>query len=106
MGNLLTNALKYAPRGSTILVCYGAASKPGGFMLSVSDEGPGVSPEEQRIIFDKYAQAKRYADRQQRPGRGLGLTFSKMAVEAHEGAISVYSVPGKGTTFTIEIPYV
>jgi two-component system sensor histidine kinase/response regulator len=104
VGNLVTNALKYAPQNSTILVCYGPAGEQA-FMLSISDEGPGISPEEQVIIFDKYAQAKRYNAHQQRPGRGLGLTFSKMAVEAHNGTIAVYSTPGKGTTFTVEIPY-
>jgi two-component system sensor histidine kinase/response regulator len=105
LGNLLTNALKYAPPKSTIVVCFAAVPKQGVFMFSISDQGPGIPPEEQSFIFDKYAQAKRYAARQQRPGRGLGLTFSKMAIEAHNGTISVHSTPGKGTTFTVTIPY-
>ena len=105
IGNLLTNALKYAPPKSTILVCFGAAQNQRVFIFSISDEGPGIPPEEQSMIFDKYAQAKRYAARQERPGRGLGLTFSKMAIEAHNGTISVHSTPGKGTTFTVAIPY-
>jgi two-component system sensor histidine kinase/response regulator len=105
IGNLLTNALKYAPRSSTILVCASSTSTNRAFVLSISDEGPGIPIEEQGYVFDKYAQAKRYTAHQERPGRGLGLTFSRMAVEAHNGQIKVHSTPGEGTTFTIEIPY-
>jgi two-component system OmpR family sensor kinase len=76
----------------------------GTFHISVSDEGPGISPEEQAIIFNKYELAQLYQDHRERPGRGLGLTFSKMAVEAHNGTISVESTPGQGATFAVDIP--
>ncbi len=104
IGNLLTNALKHAPNGSQIHIYLGQNSSHDSFCLSVTDEGPGITPEEQKLIFNKYELARLYADRRERPGRGLGLTFSKLAVEAHNGTISVDSTPGKGATFTIDVP--
>ncbi len=104
IGNLVTNALKHAPGSSYVAVSIGPGVEPDWLRLTVSDEGPGISPEEQATIFNKYEQAKRYSQRQDRSGRGLGLTFSKLAVEAHHGAISVESTPGSGATFIIDIP--
>lgn len=104
IGNLLTNALKYAPSDSRIALSYGAGRSNGNFRITISDEGPGIPLEDQATIFDKYAQAKKHDTHQARPGRGLGLTFSRMAVEAHNGKIWVESEPGHGTTFIVEIP--
>jgi two-component system, sensor histidine kinase and response regulator len=104
IGNLLTNALKHAPTGSHVMIRLGQNSSHESFCLSVSDHGPGITPDEQKLIFNKYELARLYADRRERPGRGLGLTFSKLAVEAHNGTISVHSTPGEGATFTIDVP--
>jgi signal transduction histidine kinase len=104
ISNLLTNALKFAPEHSAITVILESGSEADSVKLSVSDEGPGIAPEDQARIFNKYEQAQRYVDHRGRPGRGLGLTFSKLAVEAHRGAISVNSTPGSGATFTVELP--
>jgi two-component system, sensor histidine kinase and response regulator len=104
IGNLLTNALKYAPTGSQVRIYLGQNSSEKSFGLSVSDQGEGITPEEQKLIFNKYELARLYADRRERPGRGLGLTFSKLAVEAHNGTISVKSTPGEGATFVIDLP--
>lgn len=104
IGNLLTNALKYAPENTTITVCAEASPEPDWLTLSVRDEGPGISPDDLATLFNKYEQAKRYVDHRGRTGRGLGLTFSKMAVEAHHGTISVNSTLGEGTTFLVELP--
>ena len=104
VGNLLTNALKYAPENTTITVCLESGADPDWLTLSVHDQGSGMSSEEQKTIFNKYEQAQRYVDHRGRSGRGLGLTFSKMAVEAHEGKITVDSKLGEGTVFKVEIP--
>jgi two-component system, sensor histidine kinase and response regulator len=104
VGNLLTNALKYAPSGSSIAVKLHKSSQPEFLAFSVGDQGPGISPEELPMLFDKYEQAQHYVSKGSRPGHGLGLTFSKMAVEAHGGTIVVQSVLGKGATFLVELP--
>ncbi len=104
LANLLTNALKYTPADSHVRVDLRSDDAHETFRIAVSDEGPGISPEEQAIIFNKYEMAQLYQDHRERPGRGLGLTFSKMAVEAHGGTISVQSTPGQGATFAIDIP--
>jgi signal transduction histidine kinase len=104
LANLLTNALKYTPVDSQVRIRLRSEDNHKTVSISVSDEGPGISPEEQAIIFNKYELARLYRDHRERPGRGLGLTFSKMAVEAHNGTISVESTPGQGATFTIDIP--
>jgi two-component system, sensor histidine kinase and response regulator len=104
IGNLVTNALKHAPASSHIAINLGQNSSHETVCLSVTDQGPGISPEEQTLIFNKYEMARLYADRRERPGRGLGLTFSKLAVEAHRGTISVQSTVGEGATFTVDLP--
>jgi two-component system, sensor histidine kinase and response regulator len=105
MANLLTNALKFSPENSTITVCF----EPGGdgrlFRISVSDQGQGIAPEELETIFNKHETVQRYVDHRGRAGRGLGLTFCKLAVEAHGGSIWVHSEPGIGATFTVELPH-
>ncbi len=104
VGNLLTNALKYAPEKTTITVCVESGANSNWLALSVNDQGSGISPDELATIFNKYEQAQRYVDHRGRSGRGLGLAFSKMAVEAHNGKISVHSTLGEGTAFKVEIP--
>jgi signal transduction histidine kinase len=104
IGNLLTNALKYAPEESTITIFYSSGQAPDTLRVGVADQGPGIPPEILPIVFDKYAQAKSYEDRHSRPGRGLGMTFSRMAVEAHSGKIWVESEVGHGSTFIVELP--
>lgn len=66
-------------------------------VIQISDTGSGIAPEELPHIFDAY-----YSSRSQ--GRGLGLPTAKKIVESHGGTISVDSVPGKGTSFTVRLP--
>jgi two-component system, NtrC family, sensor histidine kinase KinB len=68
--------------------------------LSVRDDGPGVSPEYQTRIFEKFVQVKG----QEAGGTGLGLAICKEIVRAHGGAIWVESNPGQGSTFTFTVP--
>ncbi len=100
--NLLMNAVSYSPEGETVRVGFGYPA-PGAIRFTVLDRGPGVPPEHQEDIFDKYAQLQKKGD-----GRmyttGLGLTFCKMAVEAHHGRIRVESDGRTGSRFVFDLP--
>ena len=70
--------------------------------MSVKDNGPGISREEQARIFQPYYRIE--ADRQRFPGLGLGLALSKQLVDKHGGSLGVESTPGKGSTFSFSLP--
>ena len=99
LGNLISNATRHAPEPSPIRVA--AAREQAHVAVSVSDEGPGVAPEQLPHLFRKCAGGGEGA----RAGHGLGLATCKGLVEAHGGRIRADSAgPGKGTTFTFTIP--
>jgi len=104
IANMISNAIKHAPEESTVSVQLSRDTKPDVVQIAVHDQGEGISVADQNLIFDKYRTVQLFTQRQQRPGRGLGLTFSKMAVEAHNGTISVDSQLGQGATFTVKLP--
>jgi two-component system sensor histidine kinase KdpD len=99
--NLLSNAIQYSPPGETIEIGFQHLT-PQKIEFFVEDHGPGVPAESQEAIFDKYTQLEKKAD-----GRmyttGLGLTFCKMAIEAHGGKIGVHSQGGNGSRFYFTI---
>ena len=97
--NLLGNAFKFAPEGDTVRV--GITRVAAGARVTVADHGPGVAPELHARIFEKFGQAQPGGARS---GSGLGLTFCKLAIEAHGGRIGVDSEVGKGATFWFELP--
>ncbi|MBI3989677.1 MAG: response regulator [candidate division NC10 bacterium] len=101
VGNLLSNAIRYSFSGGEIRV---RIHRPSGDLLQVDvmDQGEGIPEEEQEKIFGKFWQAGSGSAR--RGGLGLGLTFCKMAVEAHGGRIWVESQPGRGSTFSFTLP--
>jgi signal transduction histidine kinase len=93
--------LKFTPKGGRITV---GAAREGAFVrVSVADTGVGIPPEDQRDIFDKYAQARSRATRSEK-GTGLGLYITRQLVELHGGKIGVKSEVGKGSTFSFTIP--
>ena len=96
--NLLTNALRYSPAGGRIEV--DAAVVPGGVRLAVTDEGPGVRPEDRERIFGRFKRGT--ADGTE--GTGLGLAISREAVEAHGGRLYVDAAHGPGARFVLELP--
>ncbi len=101
--NLLGNAIKFTPRGGTVTVEARQEADGRGLLFSVRDTGEGIPPEAFGRIFEKFGQVEtRKAGRTQ--STGLGLTFCKLAVEAHGGSIQVDSVPGKGSVFSFTIP--
>jgi PAS domain S-box-containing protein len=101
--NYLTNALKYSPTDCPIEVRLG---KEGGMArVSVSDQGPGLSPSEQAQVWEKFYQAKGIK-RQQGfgVGLGLGLHICKEIIEQHQGQVGIESTVGEGSTFWFTLP--
>ena len=98
--NFVNNAVKYAPESKDIVVLIEQMAKQ--VKLSVSDKGPGISPEQLPYIFNRYFQAGKQNYRN--PGLGLGLYISSEIIKRHGGDIGVESEPGKGTTFWFTLP--
>jgi signal transduction histidine kinase len=97
--NLLDNALKYSADGGSVrLSC---ATTDGTIAVRVSDAGIGIPPAEQPLIWNRMYRGDK--SRTQR-GLGLGLSLVKAIVEAHHGAVSVDSEPGRGAAFTVVLP--
>jgi len=97
--NLLSNALKYSAAGAEVLVA--AKARNGSVQVRVSDRGPGIALDQQRLIFEKFGRA---SGKETRPGTGLGLFLSRSFAEAHGGTLEVDSRPGQGATFTLTLP--
>lgn len=96
--NLLTNALRYG-KGKPVKV--GVVPAGGRVRIEVTDQGMGISEEDQRRIFEQFERA---AGNDGTGGLGLGLFITQQLVEAHGGHIGVQSEPGRGSTFTVTLP--
>ncbi|MEM6648391.1 MAG: ATP-binding protein, partial [Bacteroidota bacterium] len=101
--NLISNAFKFTPEGGRVTVTLRSGGDQA-TILTVTDTGSGISPEEQRHIFDRFYQVDGSA-RRTREGTGIGLSLVKELVTLHEGTLNVASSEGRGTTFTITLPY-
>ena len=97
--NLLENAIKYSRTEGRISVALEQLETD--LKVEVSDDGPGISPEDQERIFEKFA---RVQSRGRPKGLGLGLAFCRLAIEEHGGKIWVESRPGQGSTFYFTLP--
>lgn len=98
LDNLVANAVAHSPPGGEVVVS--ARRGAGEVVVSVTDEGGGIPLEEQERIFDPGVRLDL-----DRPGSGLGLTVARAIAEAHGGALTVESAPGKGATFTLALPF-
>ena len=98
--NLIDNAVKYSPPGDRVSV--EAEQSDSRVVIEVRDRGPGISPEHQRLIFEKFGRANVAAHT--KPGTGLGLFIARSIAEAHGGALEVRSAPGRGATFRLSLP--
>ena len=96
--NLISNAIKYSDSGGEVGV--EAATDDGHLVVRVRDTGPGIQPEHQVQIFEKFGRAGGSA----KPGTGLGLFLSRSFAEAHGGSLDVESTPGKGAVFILRLP--
>jgi two-component system sensor histidine kinase/response regulator len=99
--NLLDNALRHAPEQSEVRIT--ATKREGAVEIRVADAGPGISPEMREKIFERFVQVESGEHVVSRSGRGLGLTFAKLAIEAHGGAIWVEEAK-PGTVFCMRLP--
>ncbi len=99
--NLLSNAMKFTPSGKSITVRLNEAN--GKAQLQVSDEGIGIREDQIPHLFERFRQADGSANRHYE-GTGLGLSLVQELSELHGGKVSVQSVYGQGTTFTIDLP--
>ena len=99
--NLVSNAIKYAPKGTSVIVSGSLEGKRA--VLRVQDFGAGIAKEFHERIFEKFAQAEEGSQRMPYSS-GLGLTFCKLVVEKHGGQIGVDSEPGQGSTFWLTLP--
>ena len=99
--NLLTNAITFSPPSSRITV--GAKADGGVVEITVSDQGIGITLEEQSRVFERFYRVDPARSRAT-GGTGLGLAIVKNVCENHGGEVSVWSVPGQGSTFTMKFP--
>jgi signal transduction histidine kinase len=101
--NYVTNAVKYTPRGGEILAR--VREGPELVRAEVADNGPGVSPEDQRRLFQEFVRVGRDNPAIRGiPGIGLGLSIVRRIAEAHGGRVGLRSAPGQGSAFWIELP--
>lgn len=100
--NLIENAIRFTPPGSRVLVK--AYENAGKVNILVIDGGPGIPPEDQPFVFERFWRGDSGRDRAD-GGSGLGLSIVKEIVSKHGGSVAVDSPPGGPCTFTIELPY-
>ena len=100
--NLLTNAIKFTPRGGDVSIT--CAETPESVVVVVADTGIGIASGDLPHVFDRFWRAEATRSRVQRQGSGLGLAICRWIAEAHGGSIDVQSRRGDGTTFTVTLP--
>jgi signal transduction histidine kinase len=105
LANLIANALRYAPQGEqkTPTVSLSVATEAEKIKVKISDNGPGLTLQQQASVFDRFWRSDAARSREQ-GGSGLGLAIAKGIVEAHGGSIGVESQPGNGATFWFTLP--
>jgi two-component system sensor histidine kinase KdpD len=100
LGNLIENAVKYSPEGGEVHVSAAAAN--GAVRIAVRDAGPGIPPDQQVRIFEKFGRVD--VPGASKPGTGLGLFIARSIAEAHGGSLDVNSGAEPGSTFTLTLP--
>lgn len=101
LANLLSNAVKFTPEGGKVVLKVGQEGK--NHIMTVSDTGVGIAPEEQELVFEKFRQAGNTLTREH-DGTGLGLSIVRELTKLLGGEVSLQSELGKGSTFTVVIP--
>jgi signal transduction histidine kinase len=101
LDNLVSNAIKYSPDGGRVRVS--ASSESGRVRLHIEDDGMGMTAADAERVFTRFFRSPAVRDGAI-PGAGLGLSITKAIVEGHGGSISCSTLPGRGSTFTLELP--
>jgi len=117
IGNLMTNALTHTPDGTAVDVRLSAGHLPGtprypggpapsvpAAVLDIADQGPGLTAEQARRVFERFYRADEARNRKSGGGSGLGLAIVSALVAAHGGTATVESAPGQGATFRVTLP--
>jgi signal transduction histidine kinase len=97
--NLLSNAVGFSPAGGTVTLS--AERRPEAVVFTVTDQGPGISPEQKDKVFDWFETDSKGSDHR---GTGLGLSLVRSFVELHGGTVTIDSTPGRGTIVTCAFP--
>ncbi len=97
--NLIENAIKFGPQGGTVRIFL--SRREDGIVFTVEDEGPGIPPEAQKHVFDRFYQTD---SSHREEGNGLGLALVKQIVLLAGGTVSVENLPERGCRFTVELP--
>jgi signal transduction histidine kinase len=100
--NLVVNALQYTQTGGRVVLSLRAVEDC--VHITISDNGPGIPPEELPHIFDRFYRVEKSRSRSALGGSGLGLSIAQWIAQSHDGRIEVASEPGKGTTFSVWLP--
>ncbi len=100
--NLVSNSIKFSPEDGTVSV-FASKTRNGEMLVQVQDQGIGIAPEDQELIFQKFRQSSS-PESPIVKGTGLGLTIARALVEEHGGTIGVHSEKGKGATFYFTLP--
>jgi signal transduction histidine kinase len=100
LNNLVSNAIKYSPRGGDVVVSLEERGDQA--IVSVRDSGIGIAPSEKDLVFEPFRRTG--SSRETAPGVGLGLSVARRIVEAHHGVIDFESRPGAGSTFRVRLP--
>ncbi|TDD60895.1 HAMP domain-containing sensor histidine kinase [Actinomadura darangshiensis] len=105
LGNLLSNAIAHTPEGTPVGVRLSPGTLRGALaaVVSVTDEGPGLSPEQAERVFERFYRADEARSRDY-GGAGLGLAIVAALVAAHDGVVEADSTPGEGATFKVVLP--
>src|SRR2546421_2364579 len=101
VSNLLSNAIKFTPEGGRVLLK--AEPDPMHVILTVTDTGVGIAPEDQELVFEKFRQAGNPLTREH-AGTGLGLSIVRELAKLLGGEVTLQSELGRGSTFTVRLP--
>ncbi|MDQ5841736.1 MAG: ATP-binding protein [Chloroflexota bacterium] len=99
--NLIDNAIRYSPENTRVGI--GVRAKDGLVAVSVTDQGEGLSPEDQERVFERFYRVDAARSRHT-GGTGLGLSIVKHVISNHGGEVTLWSQPGQGSTFTVRLP--
>jgi two-component system sensor histidine kinase SenX3 len=99
--NLIDNAIRYSPENTRVGI--GVRAKEGLISISVTDQGEGLSPEDQERVFERFYRVDTARSRHT-GGTGLGLSIVKHVISNHGGEVTLWSQPGQGSTFTLRLP--